>query len=119
MDTDSGRLSCHRCRATSLEYLYGKLLEINGFTADIKRMILWTAIQHPAEVHRHETRALRIRHMTDLLRGPPWTFSSLWTMREAMQQEIRWGVTWKGKRYKVGRLSVYQDFLSLIIGFLF
>ena len=119
MDTDSGRLSCHRCRATSLEYLYGKLLEINGFTADIKRMILWTAIQHPAEVHRHETRALRIHHMTDLLRGPPWTFSSLWTTREAMQQEIRWGVTWKGKRYKVGRLSVYQDFLSLIIDFLF
>ena len=82
-------------------------------------MILWTAIQHPLEAFKSEARALRTHHMTVLPRGPPWTYNPLWTTREAMQQEIRWGATWKGKRYRVGRLSVYQDFLTLIIDCLF
>jgi hypothetical protein len=119
MHTDSRRLRCHRCRAVTLERLYDKLLENGRFTTDIKRMILWAAFRHPSEVFKDEARALRIHHMTDLLRGPPWSYNPLWTTREAMQQEIRWGVTWKGKRYRVGRLSVYQDFLSLVIDFLF
>ena len=119
MDTDSRRLSCHHCRAEALESLYGKLLETGGLTNDIKRRILWTTIRHPFEVFKDEARALRSHHMTDLLRGPPWAYNALWTTREAMQQEIRWGVTWKGKRYRVGRLTVYQDFLSLVIDFLF
>jgi hypothetical protein len=119
MHTDSGRRRCHRCRAESLERLYDKLLENGRFTVDIKRMILWAAIQHPSMVYKDEARALRIHHMTDLLRGPPWTYNRLWTTREAMQQACRWGVTWKGKSYRVGRLSIYQDFLSLVIDFLF
>ena len=119
MNADNGRLHCHRCRAAALERLYGKLLETGGFTNDIKRRILWTTIRHPFEVFKDEARALRSQHMTDLPRGPPWTYNPLWTTREAMQQEIRWGVTWKGKRYRVGRLTVYRDFLSLVIDFLF
>ena len=119
MHTDSGRRRCHRCRAASLEHLYDRLLGINGFTTDIKSMILWASFQHPAQVFKNEAWALRVHHMTDLLMGPPWTYNPLWTTREAMQHEIRSGVTWKGKRYAVGRLSVYQDFLSLVIDFLF
>ena len=119
MNIGSGRLRCHHCRAAALEHLYGKLLETGDLTTDIKRMILWTAIQDPLAVFKSEARALRTHHMTVLLRGPPWTYNPLWTTREAMQQEIRWGVTWKGKRYRVGRLSVYQDFLTLVIDFLF
>ena len=99
MDTDSRRLSCHRCRAVALERLYGKLLEAGGFTVDIKQMILWTTIRHRFEVFKDEARALRIHHMTDLIRGPPWTHNPLRTTRGAMQQEIRWGVTCEEKRY--------------------
>ena len=119
MHTDSRRLHCHRCRAVTLEPLYDKLLDIDGFTIDIKRMILWSTFRHPFDVFKDEARALRIHHMTDLLRGPPWTCNPLWNTREATQQEIRWGVLWDGKRYRVGRLSVYQDFLSLVIEVLF
>ena len=117
MDTDSQRIPCHRCRTAALERLYDKLLEIDGFTTDIKRMILWNIFRHPVIVFKNEARALRVHHMTDLLRGPPWTYNPLSTTREAMQQDIRLGVTWKGKRYRVGRLSIYEDFLSLIIDF--
>jgi hypothetical protein len=117
MDTDSQRIQCHRCRTAALERLYGKLLEIDGFTTDIKRMILWNIFRHPVIVFKNEARALRVHHMTDLLRGPPWTYNPLSTTREAMQQDIRLGVTWKGKRYRVGRLSIYEDFWSLIIDF--
>ena len=119
MDTDSRRLYCHWCRAAALERLYGNLLKTGGVTNDIKRMILWTAILHPLGVFKDEARAVRIHHMSVLLRGPPWTYNPLWTTREAMQQETRWGATWKGKQYKVGRLTVYQDFLTLVIDFLF
>ena len=66
-----------------------------------------------------EARAFRIHHMTELLRGPHLICNPLWKTREAMQQQIRWGVFWKGKRYSVGRLTVYQDFLSLVLDFLF
>ena len=119
MHTVSRRLHCHRCRAVTLGRFYNKLLEIDGFTIDIKRMVLWSIFRHPFEVFKDEARALRIHHMTDLLRGPLRTCNLLWDTREAMQQEIRWGVLWEGKRYRVGRLSVYQDFLSLVIDFLF
>ena len=115
----SRRLYCHRCRTVALECWYDKLLEINGFTMDIKRMILWLSFPHPFEVFKAEARALRICHMTDLLRGPPWTYSPLWNTREAMEEDIVRGVSWKGKRYKVGRLTAYQDFLSLVTDFLY
>ena len=119
MHPHSRRLYCHRCRAVTLERFYNKLLEIDGFTIEIKRMILWSIFRHPFEVFKDEARALRILHMTNLLRGTPWTYNLFWNTREAMQQEIRWGVLWKGKRYRVGRLSICQDFLSLVIDFLF
>ena len=54
----SGRLQCHRCRAAALECQYSKLLEISGFTNDIKRTILWTAIRHPLQVFKEEARAV-------------------------------------------------------------
>jgi len=119
MHTDSRRLHCHRCRAVTLELFYDKLLEIDGFTIDMKRMILWFIFRHPFDVFKDEARALRILHMTNLLRGTAWTYNLFWNTREAMQQEIRWGVLWKGKRYQVGRLSICQDFLSFVIDFLF
>ena len=119
MHTDSRRLHCHRCRAVTLELVYGKLLEIDGFTIGIKRMILWFIFRHPFDVFRDEARALRILHMTNLLRGTAWTYNLIWNTREAMQREIRRGVLWKGKRYRVGRLSICQDFLSLVFDFLF
>ena len=119
MRPHSRRLYCHRCRAVTLEHFYDKLLEIDGVTIDIKRMILWSTFRHPFEVFRTEARAFRMLHMTDLLRGPRWTYSILWNTRGAMEEDIRWGVVWKGKRYTVERLSVYQDFLSLVIDFLF
>ena len=84
MNIDSGRQRCHHCRAAALEHLYGKLLGTGDLTTDIKRMILWTAIHHPLEAFKNESRALRIHHMTVLLRGPPWTYNPLWTTREAM-----------------------------------
>jgi hypothetical protein len=115
----SRRLYCHRCRAVALERLYDKLLEINGFTMDIKRLILWLSFPHPFEVFKAEACALRTCHMTDLLRGPPWTYSPLWNTREAMEEDITRGVFWKGKRYTVGRLTAYQDFLSLVTDFLY
>ena len=117
--TVSRRLHCHCCRAETLERFYNKLLEIDGFTIEIKRMILWSIFRHPFEVFKDEARALRIHHMTELLRGPHLICNPLWKTREAMQQQIRWGVFWKGKRYSVGRLTVYQDFLSLVLDFLF
>ena len=119
MHTDSRRLHCHRCRAVTLELFYDKLLDIDGFTIDIKRMIPWSTSRDPFDVFKDEARALRIHHMTDVLRGPPWTYNLFWNTREAMQQEIRWGALWKGKRYRVGRLSICQDFLSLGIDFIF
>ena len=119
MHTDSRRLHCHLCRAVTLERLYDKLLEIDGFTIDIKRMILWSSFPHPLEVFKAEARALRTCHMTDLLRGPPWTYSPLWNTREAMEEDIIRGVFWKGKRYTVGRLTAYQGFLSLVTDFLY
>ena len=119
MHTDSRRLHCHRCRAATLERFYDKLFEIDGFTIDIKRMILWSTFRHPFEVFKDETRSFRIQRMTDLLRGQPWAYNPLWNTREAMEDEIQCGVFWKGKRYRVGRLSVYQDFFSLIVDFLF
>ena len=119
MHPHSRRLYCHRCRAVALERLYDKLLEINGFTMDIKRLILWLSFPHPFEVFKAEACALRICHMTDLLRGPPWTYSPLWNTREAMEEDITRGVFWKGKRYTVGRLTAYQDFLSLVTDFLY
>ena len=119
MRPHSRRLYCHRCRAVTLEHFYDKLLEIDGVTIDIKRMILWSTFRHPFEVFRTEARAFRMLHMTDLLRGPRWTYSILWNTREAMDEDIRWGVVRKGKRYTVWRLSVYQDFLCLVIQFLF
>ena len=115
----SRRLYCHRCRAVALERWYDKLLEINGFTIDIKRMILWFSFMHPFEVFKAEARALRTCHMTDLLRGPPWTYGPLWNTREAMEEDITRGVFWKGKRYTVGRLTAYQDFLTLVTDFLY
>ena len=115
----SRRLYCHRCRSVALERWYDKLLEINGFTMDIKRLILWLSFPHPFEVFKAEACALRTCHMTDLLRGPPWTYSPLWNTREAMEEDITRGVFWKGKRYTVGRLTAYQDFLSLVTDFLY
>jgi hypothetical protein len=40
--------SCHRCRAAALEKLYAHLLGIGTLTLAIKKVILWTAIEHPA-----------------------------------------------------------------------
>jgi hypothetical protein len=117
--TCSRRLYCHRCRAILLERFYDKLLGIDGFTIDIKGMILWSTFRHPFEVFKDETRSFRIQRMTDVLRGQPWVYNPLWNTREAMEEETQCGVFWKGKRYRVGRLSVYQDFFSLIVDFLF
>ena len=119
MHTFSRRLYCHRCRAATLERFYDKLLGVDGFTIDIKRMILWSTFRHPFEVFKNETRSFRIQRMTDLLIGQPWAYNPLWHTRESMEDQIQWGVFWKGKRYRVGRLSVYQDFFSLIVDFLF
>jgi hypothetical protein len=119
MHSHSRRLYCHRCRAVTLERFYDKLLGVDGFTIDIKRMILWSTLRHPFEVFKNETRSFRIQRMTDLLIGQPWAYNPLWNTRESMEDQIQWGVFWKGKRYRVGRLSVYQDFFSLIVDFLF
>ena len=102
-----------------MERLYCKLLEAGSLAHDMKKAVLWTAREHPSAVFRAKAGALRTYNMTELLRGPPWTYNPLWTTREAMQQDIRWGVVWKGKRYRVGRLTMYQDFLTLITDFLF
>ena len=119
MGTDSKRIHCHRCRTASLERFYDQLLQIDGFTIDIKRIILWNIFRHPVVVFKDEVRALRVHHMTDLLRGPPWTNNILWIVNEHMHYDRRCGVNWRGKRYRVGNQFIYEDFFSLIIDFLF
>ena len=116
--TRNKRIHCHRCRTASLERFYDQLLQIDGFTIDIKRIILWNIFRHPVVVFKDEVRALRVHHMTDLLRGPPWANNILWIINEHMHYDRRWGVNWRGKRYRVGNQFIYEDFFSLIIDFL-
>jgi hypothetical protein len=130
MDIDSKRIHCHRCRAASLERFYDQLLDIDGFITDIKRIILWNIFRHPVVVFKNEVRALRVHHMTDLLRGP-LSFSShdgssqrnniLWIINEHMHYDRRWGVNLRGKRYRVGKgnLLTGNHLFPLIIDFLF
>jgi hypothetical protein len=128
--TDSKRIYCHRCRTASLERFYDQLLEIDGFTTDIKRTILWHIFRHPVAVFKNEARELRVHHMTDLLRGLG-RFSShdgssqrnniLLIINEHMHYDRRWGVNLRGKRYRVakGNLMTGNHFFHLIIDFLF
>ena len=126
--TGSKRIDCHCCRAASLERFYDQLLGIDGFTFDIKRIILWHIFRHPAAVFKNEARELRVHHMADLLRGLGRFVSHdgssqrsniLLIINEHMHYDRRWGVIWRGKRSRVGNQSIYEDFLSLIVDFLF
>jgi hypothetical protein len=91
--TDSKRIYCHRCRTASLERFYDQFLEIDGFTTDIKRIILWNIFRHPVAVFKNEARELRVHHMTDLLRGlghrsHHMTPSQVWRARQEPTQRL-------------------------------
>ena len=112
------RSNCHRCRAERSEGRFKRAFANNGLNEELKVTILWMACPHPLTKYKPKVREARRHRLEEVLQGLPCADNHLWSARQAMQRDIREGAWRQGRRYRVGGLTVYQGFLTLVIDFL-
>ena len=140
--------ACHQCRAASLEKLYARVLRSGDIPLAIRKLILWTVIEHPAAAYRTKATQRLAWSMMGLLCRPAfiprqmdWQATPVGThfqgirfvlfrnykFLSARQRaannslaviEFNTPLFWKGKRYDAS-LTCFQDFMRHVLSFLF
>ena len=141
--------SCHRCRAASLEKFYARLLRIGDLGLALRKAILWMVIEHPAAAFRIKATQLVAWNTMCLLSRPAFVphqldeqvtsvgtpfhgirfvlyrnYKFLSATQRAASNSLTVGdfkttLVWKGKHYDVVSLTCFQDYVQLILSFLF
>ena len=141
--------SCHRCRTASLERFYARLLHTGDLSLALKKVILWLVIEHPAAAFKTKAVQLGAWNMMCLLCRPTFiphhldeqalSLGRFWgETKFVLFRNFKYSVGrqradrnslsainfktslfWKGKHYDVAVLACFQDYIALILSFLF
>jgi hypothetical protein len=141
--------SCHRCRTVALERFYARLLHTGSLSLALKKVILWLVIEHPAAAFKTKAVQLGAWNMMCLLCRPAFIphqldeqVTSLGSFfggtRFVLFRNYKYSIVrqradgnslsavhfkttlfWKGKQYDVAVLACFQDYIQLVLSFLF
>ena len=110
---------CARCRASSLELWFNKLLGPKTVLQPHSSLILWYLHPHPITEYRRYNREIRDASLERLLSGAAYSHNIWWDTRERMQKDIMSGRRWHDRWYRTScRIECDEDLFTLVFEFL-